>query len=321
MSGFKIGTSPFVYLGVPIFKGKPKAVHLRHIADKIIHLLASWKGALLSFAGHVELVKSVIQAEGGLGIRSIISLNDAYNLKMAWDLHNSVEPWAHFLRQRVFRKQNIIKHHIFSSIWASIKPEMPTMENNTSWLLGCGSKISLWYDAWCGSPLSNDLVDAAGIVDQIVRSIITDGKWDFSKVVSCIPTAIKERISGCHIPFDLRPDSKVWVHSASGEFSSKIAYEFKRPKGFLKEWWQWLWSKSIPPSKSCLVWKLLHNKVPMDEQWRRRNFAFPSRCNLCNEAEETTPHLFFNYKFSSQLWHWLSLKLNFSFPILYSLLE
>ncbi|XP_058783724.1 uncharacterized protein LOC131658449 [Vicia villosa] len=38
MSGFKIGTSPFVYLGVPIFKGKPKVVHLRPIADKIIQM-------------------------------------------------------------------------------------------------------------------------------------------------------------------------------------------------------------------------------------------------------------------------------------------
>ncbi|XP_058763321.1 uncharacterized protein LOC131636708 [Vicia villosa] len=169
-----------------------------------------------------------------------------------------VEPWAQLLRQRVFRKQKIIKHHIFSSIWSSIKSEIPTVENNTS------------------CPLNNEVVDAAVIVDQTVSSIITDAKWDFSKAVSCIPTVIKERIFGCHIPSDLRPDSRVWVHSANGEFSSKIAYEFKRPKGMLKEWWQWLWSKSITPSKSCFVWKLLHNK----------------------------------------LWNWLGLKLNFSYPIL-----
>lgn len=131
--GFKIGYLLFVYLGVPLFKGKPKSVFLRLIADKVINKLASWKGSLLSIAGRVELIKSAIQSmllhsmaiyvssislvrdiermikrfiwsgevskskviivawnnmclpleEGGLGIRSIIKLNEAFKLKLA----------------------------------------------------------------------------------------------------------------------------------------------------------------------------------------------------------------------------------------------
>ncbi|CAK8561876.1 unnamed protein product [Lathyrus sativus] len=92
LSGFKKGSSLFLYLGVPIFKGKLKAVHLCSIVDKVINKLASWKGSLLSFAGRLELVKSVIQNEGRLGIRSLTKLNEAYNLKLAWELHNSSEP-------------------------------------------------------------------------------------------------------------------------------------------------------------------------------------------------------------------------------------
>jgi hypothetical protein len=33
--GFNIGTLPFIYLGVPIFKGKPKSCYFRPIVDKI----------------------------------------------------------------------------------------------------------------------------------------------------------------------------------------------------------------------------------------------------------------------------------------------
>jgi hypothetical protein len=51
---------PFNYLGVPIFKGKPKACHLQPIADKIKLKLSAWKASLLSIAGRVQLVKSVI---------------------------------------------------------------------------------------------------------------------------------------------------------------------------------------------------------------------------------------------------------------------
>jgi hypothetical protein len=57
---FSHGTFPFNYLGVPIFKGRPKSVHLQSIADKIKIKLASWKGHLLSMMGRIQLVNSVI---------------------------------------------------------------------------------------------------------------------------------------------------------------------------------------------------------------------------------------------------------------------
>jgi len=130
--GFSVGTLPFTYFGAPIFKGRPKSFYFKPIADKIRIKLANWKASLLSIAGRVQLVKSVVQSmlvhtlsiyswptsllrenekwiknfiwsgdinkrkmvtfawkkvcvdydEGGLGIRSLIKLNEATNLKM-----------------------------------------------------------------------------------------------------------------------------------------------------------------------------------------------------------------------------------------------
>jgi hypothetical protein len=59
---FKLGSLPFNYLGVPIFKGKPKASQLQPIADKINLKLSAWKASLLSIDGRVQLIKSVIQS-------------------------------------------------------------------------------------------------------------------------------------------------------------------------------------------------------------------------------------------------------------------
>jgi len=61
MIGFNKGSLPFNYLGVPIFKGKPKRSHLQGIADNIKSKFCAWKSSLLSIAGRVLLVKSVIQ--------------------------------------------------------------------------------------------------------------------------------------------------------------------------------------------------------------------------------------------------------------------
>ena len=60
--GFCIGVLPFIYLGVPMFKGKPKAIHFQHIADRVRVKLAAWKASLLSIAGRVLMVKSVIHS-------------------------------------------------------------------------------------------------------------------------------------------------------------------------------------------------------------------------------------------------------------------
>lgn len=58
--GFSFGHIPFTYLGIPIFQGKPKRMYLEPIADRIRCKLSAWKASLLSIAGRVLLVKSVI---------------------------------------------------------------------------------------------------------------------------------------------------------------------------------------------------------------------------------------------------------------------
>lgn len=59
--GFSQGSLPFRYLGAPIFKGAPKGEYFAKVANRIRSKLATWKGALLSMAGRMQLVKSVVQ--------------------------------------------------------------------------------------------------------------------------------------------------------------------------------------------------------------------------------------------------------------------
>ncbi|KAM1340007.1 hypothetical protein ACFX2H_038462 [Malus domestica] len=59
--GVSRGNLPFTYLGVPIFQGRPKRIYFQAIADKIRCKLTAWKGSLLSQAGRLQLINSVIQ--------------------------------------------------------------------------------------------------------------------------------------------------------------------------------------------------------------------------------------------------------------------
>nr|KYP36348.1 hypothetical protein KK1_042547 [Cajanus cajan] len=58
--GFAIDHVPFYYLGVPIFKGNPRARHFQGILGKVKAKLASWKGFLLSMMVRAQLVNVVI---------------------------------------------------------------------------------------------------------------------------------------------------------------------------------------------------------------------------------------------------------------------
>jgi hypothetical protein len=93
--------------------------------------------------------------EGGLGIRSLSNLNKASNLKLFWELLNSDNQWAIFLRSRVMRGTAFIKHHIFSSLWSGIKSQIHHIMDNTCWLLGNGTKINFWLHDWCGTILGD----------------------------------------------------------------------------------------------------------------------------------------------------------------------
>lgn len=62
LTGFCYGILPFVYLGVPLFKDKPKALYLKPIFDKISVKLGAWKGKILSIMGRVQLVNDVISS-------------------------------------------------------------------------------------------------------------------------------------------------------------------------------------------------------------------------------------------------------------------
>jgi hypothetical protein len=81
-------------------------------------------------------------------------LNNAANLKLCWNIFTSQCSWAKLLKDRVLRGKKIIHHHIFSSIWSSVKDEFNVLMSNSILLLGNGENINLWNDPWCGVPLS-----------------------------------------------------------------------------------------------------------------------------------------------------------------------
>lgn len=54
------GTFPIKYLGIPLHYDKLKKEDIQPLVDKIIKMIAGWRGKLLSYAGRLVLIKSCL---------------------------------------------------------------------------------------------------------------------------------------------------------------------------------------------------------------------------------------------------------------------
>ncbi|CAJ2678215.1 unnamed protein product [Trifolium pratense] len=342
--GFNFGILPFIYLGVPIFKGKPKSCHFQPIADNVKAKLSAWKASLLSIAGRVQLVQSVVYgmlnhtmsiyswtvnliktvegwirnfiwsgdinkwklvnvswnkvcrpiSEGGLGIRSMSSLNDATNLKLCWELINSEEHWALILKSRILRKGKPISHHIFSSIWSGIKDEFIFVVENSVWLIGKGEKVNFWNDDWCGRPLVHLLqipLHLHSSINAPISDFIFNYQWNLPIDLELAFPNLRQIVQKVTILIEDKMDKLLWKESTSGELSLKDAFLYKAPVGNNLGWAKSIWSKDIPHSKSLFVWRLMHDKIATDDKMTEKDFNLPSMCTLCSSYAESIPHL------------------------------
>lgn len=98
----------------------------------------------------------------------------------------------------------------------------------------------------------------------------------------------------------------VWQNSVSGELTLKDAYSYLNSPINSISWGKVIWNRSIPPSKSFVLWRPLHNQMPTDEHLGSSGCIVVSICNLCGKSDESSSHLFLHCCFALSIWRWFS---------------
>ncbi|GAU51938.1 hypothetical protein TSUD_417200 [Trifolium subterraneum] len=278
-SGQVINTAKSTIYSGSITQGKPKSIWLQPLADKIHAKLSAWKASLLTMAGRVQLVRAVIQSmltysitlyswpisllkDLETNVRNFVWSGDVEKRKLvtvSW----KKSAWAQLLRDKVFRGRKVIQHHIYSSLWSSIKEEVGTIFENSIWLLGNGENINFWTDNWCGTALC-DLFNIPPSISRSLTSTVSDyihnGQWNIPSQLAQQFNNINNFVHQVTIPREPSLDQLIWKHSDSGDLQLSDAYQFKLQPLQELPWAKVIWSIDIPPSKSLLVWRLMHNK-------------------------------------------------------------
>ena len=160
-----------------------------------------------------------------------------------------------------------LKCHFNSSVWSGIRKHMDTIIGNSLWIVGSGDRINAWTNNWLGETLLLLLdipVTFAPSLYGKVSSFIMKGQWDLPQVLLSFPEVVA-RIRNTIISVTPLTYQLIRLHSSAGDLLSKQAYAFLNPLAAVLPWANLIWRVSIPPSHSFIFWRLMHDKMPTNE--------------------------------------------------------
>ncbi|KAL0308178.1 UNVERIFIED_CONTAM: putative ribonuclease H protein [Sesamum angustifolium] len=140
--GFQEGSLPVRYLGVPLTSSRLTIADCRPLINRIDTRLAGWNQHNLSYAGRVQLIKCEKflwqgasgrgnakvawdqickpKEEGGLGIRSMLAMNQALMLKHLWRIlqNDGTSIWVDWIQHYRLRNSTIWTFNGATGSWS-----------------------------------------------------------------------------------------------------------------------------------------------------------------------------------------------------------
>ncbi|KAK1591397.1 hypothetical protein Q3G72_007018 [Acer saccharum] len=222
----QIGQLPFSYLGVLLFRGKPRKAVLRPIANKILSKFAKWKGKSLSLAGHATLIMSVIT---GLFVHSFM-----------------IYKWLSSLLSLINRK-------LRNFLWTCSCEEIKLVR--VTWYRCCRP----YSQGGLG------LKDLGLLNDSLLRKFtwkfMTSDSFAFTFFWERYLRHLQKPRGG-YVTSSIW--SSLWTNYSS--FLKDLADWRELSEGLLVVWWRDVWSRFIPPSHSALTWRLMLNRLPTEDR-------------------------------------------------------
>ncbi|KAL0333107.1 UNVERIFIED_CONTAM: hypothetical protein Scaly_2212200 [Sesamum calycinum] len=278
--GFQEGTLPIKYLGIPLTSSRLTMSDCRPLIDKVEARLAGWNHQNLSYAGRLQLIKSVLSTlhmywasafilpkgilkilekkmrrflwhgsgnakvaweqickpkqEGGLGIRSLMIMNQALMLKQLWRIiqNDGTSIWVEWIQRHRLRQSTIWTFNGATGSWGwkKLLKLRPLLQRGVIYKVGDGASFSLWQDVWhergplcltfprgpviTGLPLSSPL---SSVLQRNQWSWPASTDADIAEIISQLP------------PTQPSAADKICWRSSSGKYTTKSAVSLIQP--------------------------------------------------------------------------------------------
>eukprot|EP00253_Pinus_taeda_P014353 PITA_14353 len=252
-----------------------------------------WKGGKQN-ERRFPLIKweTVLKAmmEGGLNFKNLLHQNIAMGAKLIWRLIAPKLGWAQTVLWRKYFKGARLRcldgplpqeNTSFGKLCSKV---VLLIQSKSYWIPGNGRKIKLWTDRVMDKERIGESPKLKALKDWMVAAGKTK-LWDIS-----IWDDTKER---------------------QGLGDQSIGYTVTQEYACLNAVpnapidlppWKAVWGNPTLPKIDIFCWTLCHKKILTEDKLQSRGFCGPSRCSLCQDAEESAMHLILICKFSIQVW-------------------
>ncbi|WCJ18474.1 Retrovirus-related Pol polyprotein from type-1 retrotransposable element R2 [Euphorbia peplus] len=244
--------------------------------------------------------------QGGLGIKDLRKFNLALRGKMAWSMTTENSFIMTLLRGRFIGRSGLPKSVIInSSIWSSISISFNRIQEDILWWVGRNSCLNFWNSNWLRPSIASQMHIPLSQRRKLVARVsdfLTSSGW---VNLPSLPLDIQNQISDLKLGLD-EADCSAWTKTDSGCFFVKAFYADFFLRQQVPSYFKRIWNKVVPPSRSLLVWRVLHGAIPTHDKLQQRGMSFVSRCCFCLNHVESIDHNFIRCNFASNLWQAIS---------------
>ncbi|EOY17514.1 Uncharacterized protein TCM_042330 [Theobroma cacao] len=244
--------------------------------------------------------------EGGLDIRNLAEVFEAFSMKLWWRFRTIDSLWTRFMRMKYCRGQLPMhtqpKLHD-SQTWKRMVANSAITEQNMRWRVGQG-KLFFWHDCWMGeTPLTSSNQELSLSMVQVC-DFFMNNSWDIEKLKTVLQQEVVDEIA--KIPIDaMSKDEAYWAPTPNGEFSTKSAWQLIRKREVVNPVFNFIWHKTVPLTISFFLWRLLHDWIPVELKMKSKGFQLASRCRCC-KSEESIMHVMWDNPVATQVWNYFS---------------
>ncbi|KAL0298156.1 UNVERIFIED_CONTAM: putative ribonuclease H protein [Sesamum calycinum] len=320
--GFQEGHLPVRYLGLPLISARLSIADCQPLLQKIDSRIKGWEGVQLSFAGRVQLIKSVLVSLEVYWAMAFILPKGIINEmikrlrtflwkgtsssgypKVAWEVVcRPIEEGGQGIKDIFALNRALMSKHL----WAVIQQDRTSIW--VDWIFQTYVVVSYpisgggWYFSYFGmirgihwdlssldSPGTSD--DNTGPLDKI-SVVMEDRQWNWPMItdIACL------EITYMLPPISEGQDRISWK-SNNGSFNTSTAYDLFRPPGPKVVWSSLLLGPFKIPKNCFILWLAIMGRLStLDKPWLQNT---DSNCILCPDGvPETHNHLFFTCSFS-----------------------
>ncbi|CAJ2669949.1 unnamed protein product [Trifolium pratense] len=250
--------------------------------------------------------------EGGLGIKRPHHMNEAFLMKMLWNLTTkSDDLWCKVLYSKYGRNKDLrvtINSQPYDSpLWKALTSIWEKFQQNIVWKLGDGNIINFWLDKWTPSGTSLISITNQTIIDTTlsVRDVVTpSGDWDYNFLTSSLPSTFVFQVLAIPVPKDTDGQDNIgWGGTNMRDFTVKSAYDslntIAQP---IEGDWKALWSWKGPHRIQTFMWMAAHERLLTNYRRSKWGVGASPTCSACDRDNETTIHVLRDCPIATQTW-------------------